>query len=103
MTDVFHAPMRQMRSSPGTLRQTVPEGRDLRGVVDGIRIARRINARLGAMLAEELTIRAGALSPGRIWRRRTLARPISPFRPRRIAFRPTGWTRSASLQSAFIG
>ena len=54
MTDVFHAPMRQMRCSPGTLRQTVPEGRDLRGVVDGIRIARRINARLGAMLAEEL-------------------------------------------------
>ena len=74
----------------------------LRGVVDGIRIARRINARLGAMLAEELTIRAGALSPGRIWRRRTLARPNSPFRPRRIAFRPTGWTRSASLRSAFI-
>ena len=31
-----------------------PKGRDLRGVVDGVRIARRINARLGAMLAEEL-------------------------------------------------
>ena len=29
-------------------------GRDLRGVVDGVRIARRINARLTSMLAEEL-------------------------------------------------
>ena len=37
-----------------------PEGRDLRGVVDGIRIARRINARLGAMLAEELIPGAAA-------------------------------------------